>query len=71
LWPYRNEGQLFLDLLARGKLVLDDLITHRIDPSRANEVYESLRIGDPRLIGIMFDWTNYASTYDHPKTTRI
>lgn len=61
LRPYRNEGQLFLDLLARGKLTLDDLITHRIDPSQANDIYESLRIGDPRMIGIMFDWMSYGS----------
>jgi threonine dehydrogenase-like Zn-dependent dehydrogenase len=59
-WSYRNEGQLFLDLLARGKLVLDDLITHRIDPSQANEIYESLKTDSSKMIGVAFDWSNYA-----------
>jgi len=63
LWTYRNEGHLFLDLLAQGKLALNDLITHRIDPSRASEIYGSLRIGDSGMIGVIFDWSNYTSNY--------
>jgi len=61
LWTYRGEGQLFLDLLARGKLFLDDLVTHRVDPSQAGEIYESLKAGDSRMIGVVFDWSDYAS----------
>jgi threonine dehydrogenase-like Zn-dependent dehydrogenase len=60
LWTYRDEGHLFLDLLAQGRLILDHLITHRIDPSRAGDIYESLRNGDSRMIGVVFDWSNYA-----------
>jgi hypothetical protein len=61
LWTYRSEGQLFLDLLARRKLSLEALITQRSDPSRANGIYESLIVGDSRMIGILFDWRKYPS----------
>jgi threonine dehydrogenase-like Zn-dependent dehydrogenase len=61
LWTYQSEGQLFLDLLVRRKLALDGLITHRIDPSQANKIYESLRMGDPRMVGIVFDWSHYVA----------
>jgi threonine dehydrogenase-like Zn-dependent dehydrogenase len=61
LWTYRDEGGLFIDLLAQGKLALDGLITQRRDPSQAGEIYESLLIGDSRIIGVVFDWGNYVS----------
>jgi threonine dehydrogenase-like Zn-dependent dehydrogenase len=70
LWTYRSEGQLFLDLLAKHKLALDDLITQRIDPSRANRIYESLRIGEPRIVGIVFDWRNYESIQYRAQTEK-
>ncbi|MBN1202240.1 MAG: zinc-binding alcohol dehydrogenase [Anaerolineae bacterium] len=60
LWTYQGEGELFIDLLARGALSLDALITQRRDPAEAGKVYEALRTGDSRVIGIMFDWRSYA-----------
>jgi hypothetical protein len=53
---YRSEGRLFLDLLARQQIALDDLITGRVDPRHAGAVYESLKNGSSRLVGMMFDW---------------
>src|SRR3990172_3843576 len=59
-WTYRDEGQLFLDLLAQGRLSLDDLVTHRCVPSQAGEIYESLRVGDSGMITAIFDWSRSA-----------
>jgi len=59
LWTYRSEGQLFLDLLARHRLVLDDLVSLKSDPEAANSVYESLLNQDPSIIGVLFDWRAY------------
>lgn len=59
LWPYRNEGRLFLDLLDQGKLSLLETITHRLAPTQAGELYEALRARDSSIVGAIFDWTNY------------
>lgn len=55
-WTYRNEGELFLNLLDQNKFSFDNLITHRINPEKANEIYESLRVGNSKMIGIIFEW---------------
>lgn len=58
-WTYREEGELFLNLLNSGQLVVDDLISHHHDPAQASDVYEALRGGDGRLIALIFDWQAY------------
>ena len=58
-WTYREEGQLFLNLLDKGQLMVDDLITHRHDPADAARVYEALRQGNGQLIAMIFDWQPY------------
>lgn len=60
LWTYRSEGLFFLDLLARQKLMLDDLISQKANPECANSVYESLLNEDPGIIGVLFDWRSTA-----------
>jgi 2-desacetyl-2-hydroxyethyl bacteriochlorophyllide A dehydrogenase len=60
LWTYQYEGQLFLDLLAKRKLMINDLITQITDPFQANKVYESLQMIDSRMIGVLFDWRTHA-----------
>jgi threonine dehydrogenase-like Zn-dependent dehydrogenase len=59
LWTYQSEGRLFLDLLARHRLMLDDLISLKVDPAAANSVYESLLNKNPSIIGVLFDWRAY------------
>lgn len=56
LWTYQSEGRLFLDLVARHKLMVDDLISQKADPMSANSVYESLLNENPGIIGVLFDW---------------
>jgi len=58
LWTYRNEGKLFLDLIAESKLSAQDLITHRSAPSQAGHIYESLKSGVSDMIGGLLIWTD-------------
>jgi L-iditol 2-dehydrogenase len=59
-WTYRQEGSLFLDLLAGGRLEISDLITWRPSPAECNQVYEILAEGGRDHVGIIFDWRNLA-----------
>jgi len=42
-------------LVAAGRLSLDGLITHTVDPSRAPEAYETA-FGDPHCLKMLIDW---------------
>jgi threonine dehydrogenase-like Zn-dependent dehydrogenase len=55
-WTYAQEGQLFLDLLASGRLDVSDLITWRPRPHDCNQVYEILAEGGREHVGIVFQW---------------
>lgn len=61
-WTYRDEGRLFLDLLASGRLDVSDLITWRPKPEACNEVYEVLAEGGREHVGIVFQWSEIAAT---------
>ncbi len=56
-WTYEQEGRLFLDLLASGRLDVSDLVTWRPTPDECNQVYEVLADGGRDQVGIVFDWT--------------
>jgi threonine dehydrogenase-like Zn-dependent dehydrogenase len=53
---YRNEGELFLDLLRSGRLVVKDLVTWRPAPGECNAVYEVLGEGGRNHVAVVFDW---------------
>jgi len=55
-WTYDQEGRLFLDLLAAGRLRVADLITWTTAPSECNRIYETLAEGGREHVGIVFDW---------------
>jgi threonine dehydrogenase-like Zn-dependent dehydrogenase len=55
---YRDEGRLFLELLASRRLDLTDLITWRASPDQCNQVYEAIAAGGREHVGIVFDWSN-------------
>jgi 3-hydroxyethyl bacteriochlorophyllide a dehydrogenase len=42
-------------LTASGRLSLEGLITHTVDPSRAREAYE-IAFGDPQCLKMLIDW---------------
>jgi 2-desacetyl-2-hydroxyethyl bacteriochlorophyllide A dehydrogenase len=60
-WTYREEGRLFLDLLASGALDVSDLITWRPRPEECNQVYEALAEGGKHHVGIVFQWSQGAA----------
>jgi threonine dehydrogenase-like Zn-dependent dehydrogenase len=55
-WTYRQEGELFFDLLSSGRLRVSDLITWRAKPEECNKVYEILAEGGREHVGIIFCW---------------
>lgn len=57
VWTRHDEFELFLDLLATGRITLEHLITAVESPAMANRVYEQLVSSSSHPIGIIFDWT--------------
>src|SRR4029079_17067267 len=55
-WSYQQEAALFLDLIRRNRLRVDDLITWRAQPVECNVVYEHLATGRSKHLGIVFRW---------------
>jgi 2-desacetyl-2-hydroxyethyl bacteriochlorophyllide A dehydrogenase len=55
-WTYRQEGELFLELLQQQRLCVNDLVTRRAKPEQCNNVYEVLAKGGGRDVGILFEW---------------
>ena len=53
---YRQEGELFLDMLRSGRLSVSDLVTLRPSPAECNEVYEILAKGGREHVAMVFDW---------------
>ena len=58
-WTYRQEGELFIELLRSKRLSVTDLITWKARPEECNAVYEALAEGGREHVGIMFDWEEY------------
>jgi len=58
---YRQEGCLFLDLLATGRLSVEGLVTWRPAPGDCNAVYEAIAKGGQEHVAIVFDWTRAAA----------
>lgn len=56
-WTYRQEGELFLDLLAAGRLRVGDLVTWKARPAECNRVYEIIAGGGGEHVAILFDWS--------------
>jgi threonine dehydrogenase-like Zn-dependent dehydrogenase len=55
-FSYRQEGELFLDLLAAGRVTVSDLVTWRPRPEECNAVYEVLAKGGKEHVAIVFHW---------------
>jgi threonine dehydrogenase-like Zn-dependent dehydrogenase len=59
-WTYRQEGELFLALLAAGRLEVEDLVTWDAAPDECNAVFEMLAKGGADQVAISFDWSRVA-----------
>jgi 2-desacetyl-2-hydroxyethyl bacteriochlorophyllide A dehydrogenase len=60
-FTYRQEGELFLELLRSGRLSVEELVTWRARPEDCNAVYEQLARGGAGHVAIVFDWTGKGS----------
>ena len=59
-WSYQQEATLFLELIRRGRLRVDDLVTWRVRPDECNVVYQHLASGKSKHLGIVFHWRSEA-----------
>ena len=52
-----RDTRIALDLIASGRLRIEQLITHRVRPEQAPAVYRDLVAGRPGAAGIVIDWS--------------
>lgn len=57
-WGAHEMVDLFFDYLLQKRMRVDDLITHRVSPQQAPEIYTQLQNDPSAALGIIFDWTN-------------
>jgi 2-desacetyl-2-hydroxyethyl bacteriochlorophyllide A dehydrogenase len=56
-WTVEEMSSLFFDYLARGKMNVDDLVTHRPSPLDASQIYQNLLQDRSNALGVIFDWS--------------
>lgn len=57
-WDRRNSQRFTLELLARGELPIEPMITHRYHWRELPEVYRRLDAGELSMVGVVLDWTS-------------
>lgn len=57
-WTEAANRRVILDLIARRELDVDSLISHRVPPSSADEVYAGLESAREEYFGVLFDWSS-------------
>ena len=60
-WTQQANRQYLLELMAQGKLKVQDLITHRVPASEAPQLYERLKAVDPGMLGCILNWSEFNS----------
>jgi threonine dehydrogenase-like Zn-dependent dehydrogenase len=56
-WTKDRDRRLLLELMARGRLQVADLVTHRHRPEECQAVYEMLANQPQDALGVVFRWT--------------
>jgi 2-desacetyl-2-hydroxyethyl bacteriochlorophyllide A dehydrogenase len=56
-WTQRRIDELFFDSVLGGRFNLDELITHRFDPSDCEQAYRLASDNREQAIGILYDWS--------------
>ncbi len=59
-WTIEAMTELFFLLIRTGRMNVDDLVSHRVTPDAAPEVYASLQRDRSTYLGTLFDWTGVA-----------
>jgi threonine dehydrogenase-like Zn-dependent dehydrogenase len=52
-----RNSEIIMELAAARRLTFGSLLTHRVAPERAPEVYAGLKNKKDEYLGVMFDWT--------------
>ncbi len=68
-WTERRNLECFLDLLARGALPVELLVSGSFPIAEAPEVYTGLRSGDLDGIGYLFDYPGAGESHSGPDAT--
>ncbi len=55
-WTIKRHVELFFDLIGRGELDIENLISRRADYTEAPQVYDDLRRDRSKDMGIIFNW---------------
>lgn len=58
-WTQQANRQYLLEMMAQGRLKVQDLITHRFPASDAPLVYETLKSADQGMLGCILDWSEF------------
>jgi predicted dehydrogenase len=66
-WTESRNVEAILDLVASGRLRLDDLVTHRFPVERGDEAYETLA-NDPTALGILLE---YGQAVEHKRSVEV
>jgi 2-desacetyl-2-hydroxyethyl bacteriochlorophyllide A dehydrogenase len=56
-WTNERMVPLVVDWVRRGKMPVEDLITHHVHPSELPEMYEGLLHGKEEYLGVVLDWS--------------
>lgn len=55
-WTPAAMVSLFFDYLRDGRIEVGSLVTHRVSPLSAPQLYQELRADRSRYLGVLFDW---------------
>ncbi|HEC62386.1 MAG TPA: zinc-binding alcohol dehydrogenase [bacterium] len=56
-WTVARCAREFYEMIKSGKVSIEPLITHRMVPEQASEVYERLLKKDNSMLAVLFDWS--------------
>lgn len=59
-WTMREDMALLLRLFSAGRIQPELLVDQVASPKEAPAIFERIARGDPELLGVIFDWRNFA-----------
>lgn len=60
-WSLAEMSRLFFEFLRSGRMDVDGLVSHRVSPRDAPELYAALQRDRSPYLGILFDWTEFTT----------
>ena len=70
-WTERRNLACFLDLLARGRVDVEPLVSHIADFDDAVETYQSLKDGDLKAVAVLFRYPQQAEEQGEPAAPEV